>query len=92
MRFVLAATVLLTSGCLGGKAYIADGSLYNVRWDRNTWNQMAFTVERRDHKPSSTPHIRHFRWLHGVDPVLPHYAEVCAKPPEPEKTGLFHRR
>ena len=86
---LLVAVCLAASGCLGGKTYIADGSLFRVRWDKNMWNASALTIERFDHKPSSTPHIRHYRWLHGEPPVLPYPGEECAKPPEPEKHGLF---
>lgn len=94
MRWItIAAVLVLAPGCMGGKSYIADGSFYSVRWDKNTWNQSAFTVERFDHKPSSTPHVRQFRWLHGERPVLPFPGEQCAAPPPPPKNhGLFHWR
>lgn len=89
---VFIAVCFCASGCLGGKTYIKHGSLYRLRWDKNTWNEAAFTVERFDHKPSSTPHVRHYRWLHGERPVLPYPGEECAKPPEPPKDGWFDRK
>lgn len=71
--------------------YLSQGSLYRVRWDKNTWNASALTVERFDHKPAESGHVRQFRWLHGEPPVLPYPGEQCAKPPKPEKHHLLRK-
>ena len=68
------------SGCLVKAAWKAGGVLRRVRVDYNSYRAAAVTLSSYDHLPSRTNDVRHFRWLHGEDPVLPYPGEEVARP------------
>ena len=90
MRRIAAAVVLLavasTSGCVSA-AWRSGGSVRRLRADCNSYREPALSLTSYDHLPSRTKDVRHFRWLHGADPVLPYPGEQLAKP---AKTKRFN--
>ena len=79
-RFVAAVLAASLSGCLFTTQTLKDGSVVRTRLDRNTYRTPSLSITTYDHLPARTGHIRHFRWLHGADPVLPYPGESAMSP------------
>ena len=79
-RLAAAALLLSLSGCLFTTESLKDGSVVRTRLDRNTYRTPALSITTYDHLPARTAHVRHFRWLHGADPVLPYPGEHATNP------------
>ena len=64
------------------------GTLTDVHLDYNRYRACTLRIERRDHLPAHTDHIRWFRWQHGADPGLPPCEEAMLRGPQHYRTGV----